>query len=312
MEEKNLKMFTFGSCMSGLGTSTSDLDLAIMRCDDDGLSLSPTSRDEQLRHLQDYLGILQRRGFTNLKFISARVPILRREGPTGVNYDICLFFHGVRNSLLLREYARSCPFFMPMSLVLREWGKAVGICNSIQNYLTPYCLNIMIIKYLVQEVSEHYHVPIPPLLPPAFYPTAPSQYLPPPREMERREKRFVQDLGLHVAGFLRYYACYTYTDKVISAADPIKDSRADSPLWASNNADLIIEEMFSQQDKSLPIPNMGHKVDPLRLLAIREKLFYSYAHLVRHGYLPSDPEDKQSKKWVAGQPVKSTKPQFAV
>ena len=108
MNEKNLKLFTFGSCMSGLGTKTSDLDLVIMRCDDNGRSLDPTTREEQIRHFEDYQMILRRQGVSDLKLINARVPILRREGPQGVNFDISLFFHGVRNSLLLREYARVC------------------------------------------------------------------------------------------------------------------------------------------------------------------------------------------------------------
>ena len=136
----------------------------------------------------------------------------------------------------------------------------MGILNSVNSFLTPYCLNVMLINYLVREVSPSYLVPVPPLVPPSYYPTAPSQYLPPPREMQRREKKFVKDLGLHVAGFLRYYACLTYSDKVISAVNPLNDSRADSVLWEQNSTDLVIEEMFAQQDQSLPIPNMGHKV----------------------------------------------------
>ncbi|KAJ9464746.1 Poly(A) RNA polymerase gld-2-like protein B [Diplonema papillatum] len=297
LAEQSLQVFTLGSCMSGLGTQTSDLDLVIMRSDDSGKSLNPLTREEQKRYLDDYEMMLKDNGFTHLRIIQARVPILRREGPEGINFDISLLFHGVRNSILLREYARSCPFFMPMSTVLREWGKHIGVCNSLQGYLTPYCVNIMIIKYLAQEVSEEFHVPVPPLLPPSYYPTYPSQYLPLPREVQNREAAFVKDLGTHLAGFLLYYACYDYNDKVVSAVEPWKDSRAESTLWQGCDADVIIEEMFSQQDKSLPIPNMSQKVDAMRLLSIREKFMYSYLHVVKHGYLPADPEDQKSAMW---------------
>eukprot|EP01060_Flectonema_neradi_P041603 TRINITY_DN9932_c0_g1_i4.p1 TRINITY_DN9932_c0_g1~~TRINITY_DN9932_c0_g1_i4.p1 ORF type:complete len:376 (+),score=33.58 TRINITY_DN9932_c0_g1_i4:73-1200(+) len=260
LSEREFKLFTFGSCMSGLSTQASDLDLSIMRYDQNGKSLNPVTRDEMVTHLNDYEMMLQRAGFTHLKQIPARVPILRREGPEGVNFDITLFFHGVRNSLLLREYARSCPYFMPMSITLREWTKYIGITNSAGGFLTPYCINIMIIKYIIHEISNSYQVKIPPLLPPAYYPTYPSQYLSPPWEMVKREKMFVKSLGVHIAGFLRFYACFPYLEKVISAADPIFDERSVSPLWSENKSDVIIEEMFSQQDQSLPIPNMAQKV----------------------------------------------------
>ena len=45
LTEREFRLFTFGSCMSGLSTQSSDLDLAIMRYDEDGKSLNPVLRD---------------------------------------------------------------------------------------------------------------------------------------------------------------------------------------------------------------------------------------------------------------------------
>eukprot|EP00755_Sulcionema_specki_P022198 Sspe_Gene.75944::Locus_47445_Transcript_1_1_Confidence_1.000_Length_1340::g.75944::m.75944/K14079/PAPD4, GLD2; poly(A) RNA polymerase GLD2 len=295
--ENMLSVYTFGSCMSGLCSNSSDLDLVIIRNIDGGSAKDPVNREEQAMHLEDYKQILLKHDFTDLKIINARVPILRREGKHGVNFDLGLFFHGVRNSVLLREYVRSCPFFQPMSLVLREWARSVGICNSWGGYFTPYCINVMIIKYLVQEVSNHFHIKVPPLLPPSSYPTAPSCYLPLSREMQRRSRAFAYDLGQHVAGFLRFYACFPWNEKVVSVVDPIADNRSESALWPKEDVDVIIEEMYAQQDPTLPIPNMGQKVDAIRLLSVRERMLYGYLHLARNKYLPANPEDSESDEW---------------
>ena len=36
----------------------------------------------------------------------------------------------------------------------------------------------------------------------------------------------------------------------------------------------------------------------MKLLSIREKLVYSYFHVVKNGSLPADPDNQNSKKWT--------------
>eukprot|EP01062_Namystynia_karyoxenos_P008433 TRINITY_DN12968_c0_g1_i2.p1 TRINITY_DN12968_c0_g1~~TRINITY_DN12968_c0_g1_i2.p1 ORF type:complete len:483 (+),score=117.17 TRINITY_DN12968_c0_g1_i2:99-1547(+) len=306
MDEPDLGVHTLGSVMSGLATRTSDLDLCIVRGQTDGVSNDPTSRDEQLEHLEDYMTMLSRPHGFEMQLIGARVPILRRQrGPDDdITIDISLYVHGVRNSVVLREYARRCPYFLPMSLILREWAKHAQVCDSLAGYLTPYCINVMLIKYLAQHDRNNY-IPVPPLLPVQAYPREPSRNLLPPHEFATRRTDYVAKLGYHIADFLYYYAVFRWQEKVIAAADPAEsDERADSALWAQPSAtgslDAIIEEMFAREDTTLPIPNMSSKVDVMRVLKVREAFMYGYVHLVKNGYLPWTPENRGSGGWEYG------------
>eukprot|EP01065_Artemidia_motanka_P009821 TRINITY_DN15078_c1_g3_i1.p1 TRINITY_DN15078_c1_g3~~TRINITY_DN15078_c1_g3_i1.p1 ORF type:complete len:430 (+),score=113.64 TRINITY_DN15078_c1_g3_i1:61-1290(+) len=282
--DERLDVHTLGSIMSGLCTAASDLDIVIVRPGRD-----PVTRSEQIEHLQQYGDILRLSGlFPQVELISARVPILRCMSHSRVQVDFGLYIHGIRNSVVLREYARKSPYFLPMSLLLREWCKSVNVCNSPNRYLTPYCINLMLIKFLVKQ-EPRCHVPIPELLPPSYYPTHPKNYLKPSYMFLQRHPGYVYQLAFLVAGFFRYYAVFNFFDRVISAADPsVPDSRSQSPLWRdeSDKKDIVIEEMHAADDSTLPIPNVASNVDILRLYEIKECFFSAYLYFVTRGFLP--------------------------
>lgn len=84
--------------------------------------------------------------------IPIRLPIDPKCGPELYRFpfDFCLSPAGLRNSYLLGYSLSEYECARHLLIVLKKWGRASGIINSIDGLLASYALTVMLVHYLVQ------------------------------------------------------------------------------------------------------------------------------------------------------------------
>ena len=156
----------FGSSVTTLGTTTSDVDISINLPGFDNDSNTDNRRKAEQKLVKQIAGMMRRNAsFVTTKAVpEARVPIVRCVlvvGGLQCDLSICNEL-AVLNSQLLRTYLLADPRVRPLALLIRAWGAARGVMGPKRGGLTSYALLLLLLSYLQQQV----HPPILPQLQP--------------------------------------------------------------------------------------------------------------------------------------------------
>lgn len=145
--------------------------------------------------------------------IPLRLPVDPRHGPEVYRYpfDFCLSSTGLRNSHLLGEALAHHPYSRHLLLVLKKWGRASGILNSIDGLLASYALTVMMVHFLslVQAIPQ---------LTPKKVAEGPSSLNPNPdyRPLAEGSLAAGAEVGYLLAAFLEYFgAVFDYQHSVV-------------------------------------------------------------------------------------------------
>ncbi|CAJ1028592.1 Cid1 family poly A polymerase, putative [Leishmania lindenbergi] len=157
-------------------------------------------------------------GLANLKAhneveIPLRLPVNVRYGPEVYRFpfDFCLSSTGLRSSHLLGEALAQYPYSRHLLLVLKKWGRASGIINSIDGLLASYALTVMMVHFLslVQAI---------PKVTAARLNEGPKALNPNPeyRPLEEARPHAMAEVGYLLATFLEYFGCaFDYQRSVV-------------------------------------------------------------------------------------------------
>lgn len=197
-------LYAVGSSMSGFGTNKSDMDLCLM------LTHQPI---DQRREATEILNLVHR-GLKKCSFIKtsqvikAKVPILKFwddisqvECDLNINNSV-----GIRNTHLLKAYARMDWRVMPLVLFIKYWSRFHDINDARKQTISSYSLGLMAIHYLQYGTK-------PPVLPSLqkYYPEVFSikndiSSLRLDEELPHYKSENEESLGDLFLGFLEYYA----------------------------------------------------------------------------------------------------------
>ncbi|KAG5474313.1 hypothetical protein LSCM1_03093 [Leishmania martiniquensis] len=145
--------------------------------------------------------------------IPLRLPVDARYGPEVYRFpfDFCLSSTGLRSSHLLGEALAEHAYSRHLLLVLKKWGRASGIINSIDGLLASYALTVMVAHFLslVQAIPK---VTAAKLNEGAKALSPNSEY----RPLEEARSDAVAEVGYLLATFLEYYGCaFDYEKRVV-------------------------------------------------------------------------------------------------
>ncbi|KAF9928288.1 Zinc finger, CCHC domain-containing protein [Linnemannia zychae] len=145
---KEVKIESFGSFASGLGTDSSDLDLVILP------ALSHQDHDSRTPARYQDLYVLktlfQRYSMKDVEVIqNARVPILKfTDHKTGIKVDLNYgHYPSLYNTRLIESYVRIDERVRTFLYVLKAFVKARGINSPPLGTLSSYCYTLMAISY---------------------------------------------------------------------------------------------------------------------------------------------------------------------
>ncbi|KAG5498231.1 hypothetical protein JIQ42_03035 [Leishmania sp. Namibia] len=156
-------------------------------------------------------------GLANLRVhngveIPLRLPVDARYGPEVYRFpfDFCLSPTGLRSSHLLGEALAEYPYSRHLLLVLKKWGRASGIINSIDGLLASYALTVMVVHFLslVQAI---------PKVTAAKLNEGPRVLSPNPeyRPLEEAPPGAMGEVGYLLAAFLEYFGCAFDYEKMV-------------------------------------------------------------------------------------------------
>ena len=175
----------FGSSVTTLGTTNSDVDMSINLpgYGGDGGDVGKRRKVEQ-KLVKQLAGLMRRdSSFVTTKAVpEARVPIVRSVLAVGglqCDLSICNEL-AVLNSKLLRAYLLADPRVRPLALLVRASGAARGIMSPRTGGLTSYAMLLLLLSYLQQQVH-------PPILP---------KLQPPPLDCVNSDAATVKDNGI--------------------------------------------------------------------------------------------------------------------
>ncbi|XP_055954187.1 poly(A) RNA polymerase GLD2-like isoform X3 [Argiope bruennichi] len=258
----NCGLYVVGSSMTGLGVSSSDIDMCLMLT------------DEEVDQQKEAIGILHtiKRLFHKYKFlydiqiIYAKVPILRFvDGESGIEVDLNINNAiGIRNTQLLTSYARIDGRLPPLVVLVKLWARCHDINDAKNNSLSSYSIVLMVIHYLQYRCR-------PPVLP-CLQQIQPDKYLPRSdiRKLKLHEElpNFIsenqEDLGDLFIGFLKYYSEeFNYRESAMSIRLGGVISREDAAQTTSPKNKhghwkyICIEEPFDQTNTARAVFNQA-------------------------------------------------------
>ncbi|KEG14111.1 RNA polymerase I [Trypanosoma grayi] len=145
--------------------------------------------------------------------IPLRLPVDPRNGPElyRMPFDFCFSSIGLRNSYLLSNALSEYVFARHFLLLLKKWGRASGVINSIDGFLASYALTVMCVHFLIKvgvipKISVLRSTDEPQLLP----------YFPEYRALHDGKGCDVAELGYLTAAFFEYYGhIFDYEKKVV-------------------------------------------------------------------------------------------------
>ncbi|KPI89127.1 hypothetical protein ABL78_1771 [Leptomonas seymouri] len=145
--------------------------------------------------------------------VPLRLPVDAHHGPELYRFpfDFCLSSMGLRNSHLLGEALEQHTYSRHLLLVLKKWGRASGIINSIDGLLASYALTVMLVHFLsvVQAISKISAEKIA---------IGPNDLNPNPkyRPLAEMVPEAMPEVGYLFAAFLEYYGTiFNYADSVV-------------------------------------------------------------------------------------------------
>ncbi|GBM87645.1 Poly(A) RNA polymerase gld-2 A [Araneus ventricosus] len=211
----NCGLYVVGSSMTGLGVSSSDIDMCLMLTDGE-----VDQQKEAIGILHSVKYLFHKYKFLyDIQVIYAKVPILKFvDGESGVEVDLNINNAiGIRNTQLLSSYARIDERLPPLVVLVKLWARCHSINDAKNNSLSSYSIVLMVIHYLQYRCR-------PPVLP-CLQEIQPDKYLPHTdiRKLKLREDLpdFIsenhEDLGDLFIGFLKYYSEeFNYKKNVMS------------------------------------------------------------------------------------------------
>lgn len=145
--------------------------------------------------------------------IPLRLPVDAHHGPELYRFpfDFCLSSTGLRNSHLLGEALAQHPYSRHLLLVLKKWGRASGILNSIDGLLASYALTVMMVHFLAVVKAI-------PSISAEKLSLGPSELSPNPKYKQLAEAapEAMAEVGYLFALFLEYYGTiFNYAENVI-------------------------------------------------------------------------------------------------
>ncbi|KAJ0174933.1 hypothetical protein K1T71_009074 [Dendrolimus kikuchii] len=222
-------LYVVGSTMSGFGLDSSDVDLCLFIRPDGHLE----PRAHALLHLSHVLQYIK--SFDpDAELIQAKVPIVKfRDTQHGLSVDLnCNNVVGIKNTSLLRCFAKSDWRVRPLVALAKLWARAHDINDARQRTLSSYSLTLMVLHFL--QCGTH----------PAILPSAYSAGAWESRAANRTP------LGELFLQMLKYYAEFPYERMAVSVRAgcrvPVGECRAarahknDPHQWKL----LCVEEPF--------------------------------------------------------------------
>ncbi|KAK7200994.1 RNA polymerase I [Novymonas esmeraldas] len=145
--------------------------------------------------------------------IPLRLPVDVRYGPEVYRFpfDFCLSSTGLRSSHLLGEALAQHPYSRHLLLVLKKWGRACGIINSIDGLLASYALTVMVVHFLS-------HVEAIPKITAAQVRDGPQALSPNPvyRPLDEVRLDAMAEVGYLLAAFFEYFGdVFNYDERVV-------------------------------------------------------------------------------------------------
>mmetsp|Transcript_17019 Transcript_17019/g.28390 ORF Transcript_17019/g.28390 Transcript_17019/m.28390 type:complete len:1248 (-) Transcript_17019:206-3949(-) len=152
----------FGSWSTGLPGVRSDIDLVVCFEDDILLTKTPTSRNDLLRQLANYLGIHAKNIIKITKvLLHTRVPLIKahakvsvpcESSPGGVNevtveLDISIDgpeHSGLATTSLSLAMLKALPGLGPATMLIKEYLKEKGLCDSYSGGLASYGIFLLV------------------------------------------------------------------------------------------------------------------------------------------------------------------------
>jgi hypothetical protein len=138
-----------------------------------------------------------------------------------IDFDISCRAHGIRNSILLRQYMEQSNVIRAGSVYIKTWSKRSGVNNSKRGYLTSYAVNILWIYYLIRTGQAKFIDPqsIPYAPDPKAMPKYTTYLEMVPRSSS--DPTFEQRLAESVTGFFRFFAItFDWKTTVVSISRP--------------------------------------------------------------------------------------------
>eukprot|EP00668_Euglena_longa_P007967 GGOE01009587.1.p1 GENE.GGOE01009587.1~~GGOE01009587.1.p1 ORF type:complete len:818 (+),score=194.66 GGOE01009587.1:363-2456(+) len=241
LRDSSLTVFVFGSSALGIVAQVGDVDFYVEM---DAMRNGRVTRHQVQDHLQriyEVLSTCDHRWIPShalKRVFTARVPIIKKTGTPGLDFDISLFPCGLRNSALLRRYVeRNLGILQPLAMTVVQWSKSVGINDSRNGFLTTYSVILMVIFYLIcsQNVT---HVPIDTIR--SKDDIDPEPFVPQPEDPDEGIQR---RLGRLLAEFFTFYDAFNFDEDCICIRTTNHVSR-EAKGWTSRDVPIAIEDPY--------------------------------------------------------------------
>lgn len=142
-------VWSFGSCSNGLWTNSSDADLTLIvpRCNNKAKIVT------KLKVVRDFVYKTSQTPVSMNIVENARIPVLKISLPESCclrEVDLSINnVSGIENSLLVKNWARLDPRFVPLAFTVKHWAKNRGINDRSQGTLSTYTLLLQLV-YVMQ------------------------------------------------------------------------------------------------------------------------------------------------------------------
>ncbi|XP_015912364.2 poly(A) RNA polymerase GLD2 [Parasteatoda tepidariorum] len=272
-------VFVFGSSMTGFATKNSDADMSLIFSD------AKIVQNRVVRILWELHSLFSRhQNFKKLQVIRAKVSILKfKDTLSGFEIDLNINNPtGIRNSQLLRSYARVDDRVRPLILAVKFWAREHDINDAKNGTLSSYCLGLMLIHYLQYGCNPPVLPSLQILQPDKYSPNSDVSLLELDEILPNFKSENTENLGQLFVGFLHYYSkSFNYKEKRISVRLGCLLPRVDKILTKEKNLRhwIDIEEPFEQVNTARAVNNSK------KAAYIKSVFDYSYNAVVQKGDL---------------------------
>ena len=246
-----------GSTWNGFASGSSDVDLCVVV--EKGKEVN---RMECLKYLRAIEKLVQPiNALQKIELIRARVPILTfDDSVSGCECDMNINNEtGIRNTHLLRTYAKMDDRVCPLVLAVKRWAKARKIADAKVGMLSSYSLVLMVLHYLqvgcwppvLKSLRKHY--------PEHFKEDSDVDQLPmsnPAEFIPCNDSTNNASLGKLFAGFVHYYDTYHWDTHAISVRAAASLERSSSPHFKDKW--ICIEEPFELYNTARSVYDFGN------------------------------------------------------
>ncbi|RMZ95341.1 poly(A) RNA polymerase GLD2-like, partial [Brachionus plicatilis] len=250
----DLGVYIVGSSANGFGTNQSDVDICLV------ISHEELNQKTEAVYLLKMIakGLRKASFIKNLIVISAKVPIIKfQDSHNNIECDLNLNNHiGIRNTHLLRCYSEQDWRVRPLVLNIKRWAKFHNINDASHQTISSYSLTLMTIYYL-QSICKPPVLPVlQKLFPDKFDVDISVSELKLNEDLPTFTSQNSQSLGDLFAGFLNFYAAFSFEYCVISirTGEAIPKNFLPRDMLESENGKysqwkyILIEEPFDMSN----------------------------------------------------------------